>query len=78
VPAACVPALERAAGAPGDSTPSAAGLQQCLDSQGIREAISYQPASRFWPFQWIETAIYLALASALAGYCFRRLNRRLS
>jgi len=48
----------------------------CLTSQGIREAISYQPASRYWPFQWTETAIYLALALALAGYCFRRLNRR--
>jgi predicted Na+-dependent transporter len=30
------------------------------------------------PFQWIETAIYLALALALAGYCFGRLGRRLS
>ena len=42
----------------------------CLASQGIREAIAYQPASRYWPFQWTETAIYLALALALAGYCF--------
>jgi hypothetical protein len=50
----------------------------CLASQGIREAITYQPASRYWPFQWTETAIYLALALALAGYCFRRLNHRLS
>ena len=50
----------------------------CLASHGIREAISYQPASRYWAFQWTETAIYLALALALAGYCFRRLSRRLS
>ena len=50
----------------------------CLESHGIREAITYQPASRYWPLQWIETAIYLALALALAGYCFRRLNRRRS
>jgi len=50
----------------------------CLTSQGIREAITYQPARRYWPFQWTETAIYLALALALAGYCFRRLNRRRS
>jgi hypothetical protein len=48
----------------------------CLASHGIKEAISYQPASRYWAFQWTETAIYLALALALAGYCFRRLNRR--
>jgi hypothetical protein len=47
----------------------------CLASHGIREAITYQPASRYWRFQWTETAIYLALALALAGYCFRRLSR---
>jgi hypothetical protein len=48
----------------------------CLASHGIREAVSYQPASRYWRFQATETAIYLALALALAGYCFRRLSRR--
>jgi hypothetical protein len=47
----------------------------CLGSHGIREAITYQPASRYWRFQLTETAIYLALALALAGYCFRRLSR---
>jgi len=47
----------------------------CLASHGIREAITYQPASRYWRFQWTETAIYLALALALTGYCFRRLRR---
>jgi hypothetical protein len=35
-----------------------------------------QPASRYWSMQWIETAIYLALSLALAGYCFWRLERR--
>jgi hypothetical protein len=53
-------------------------FMDCLASHGIREAISYQPASRYWAFQWTETAIYLALSLALAGYCFRWLNRRLS
>jgi len=42
----------------------------------IREAITYQPASHYWPFQWIETGIFLALAFALAGVCFWRLGRR--
>jgi hypothetical protein len=54
------------------------GFLDCLASHGIRETISYQPASRYWAFQWTETGIYLALALALTGYCFRRLNRRLS
>ena len=76
-----------AAGRPVSTTPAACNTPSiasspdfygCLTSQGIREAISYQPASRYWPFQGTETAIYLALAPALAGYCFRQLNRRRS
>lgn len=59
----------------GNTSPA---FMDCLASHGIREAISYQPASRYWAFQWTETAIYLALSVALAGYCFRWLNRRLS
>jgi hypothetical protein len=50
-------------------------LAACLDSQGMREAVTYQPASRYWPFQWTETGIYLAAALGLAGYCFLRLRR---
>jgi hypothetical protein len=50
----------------------------CLASHGIEVAVSYQPVSRYWAFQWIETAIFLALALALAGLCFWRLSRRLS
>ncbi len=68
-PSACTQAVVSGAG------PS--GLD-CLASHGIRIAVTYQPASRYWAFQWTETAIYLALALALAGYCFRRLSRRLS
>ena len=41
-----------------------------MASRGIRETITYQPASRYWPFQWIETGIFLALALTLTGACF--------
>jgi hypothetical protein len=68
-PAACTTQSMR------NNTPA---FMDCLASHGTREAISYQPASRYWSFQWTETAIYFALALTLAGYCFRRLNRRLS
>jgi ABC-type transport system involved in multi-copper enzyme maturation permease subunit len=60
---------------PQGSTTGPVAFLGCLASHGIREAITYQPASRYWRFQWTETAIYLALALALAGYCFRRLSR---
>jgi ABC-type transport system involved in multi-copper enzyme maturation permease subunit len=66
IPAACLPPSPTKAPSPGT----------CMASRGIREAITYQPASRYWPFQWIETGIFLALALALAGACLWRLGRR--
>ena len=62
----------------GQGKASHSALLDCLASNGIRVAITYQPAERYWAFQWTETAIYVALALALSVYCFWRLNRRLS
>jgi hypothetical protein len=44
----------------------------------LRQLVTYQPASRFWAFQWQETAIFLAVAMALAGFCFWQVRRRRS
>jgi len=75
-----------AAGKPVSITPAACAapsvatspdFYSCLTSQGIKESVTYQPASRYWPFQWAETALYLAAALALAATSFRRLRRRL-
>jgi hypothetical protein len=48
----------------------------CLASHGIRVAVTYQPASRFWEFQWTEATIYFAAALALVGFCAWWLHRR--
>ena len=53
--------------------------QQCtnwLNSQHLRQLISYQPASRFWPLQWLEMAIYLVLAAGLGLLCAWQVRRR--
>ena len=53
--------------------PSPAAAQACndyIESRHFRQTVTYQPASRYWLFQLVETAIYLALALALAGFCF--------
>jgi hypothetical protein len=73
VPADCLRAIEAASG-----KASHPALLDCLTSHGIQIAVTYQPASRYWAFQWTETAIYIALALALAGFCFWRIRRHLS
>ena len=61
-------------------TPSSEREPACfkrLKQAGYRQLVTYQPASRFWTLQAIETAILLALAAALTGFCFwwvRRLS----
>jgi hypothetical protein len=40
-------------------------LEKCYQDRGYREFVAYQPPSRFWPFQWLESGIYLALSACL-------------
>jgi len=53
-------------------------LDNCADKIGktFHEVVTYQPASRYWPLQWYELAIYLAAAVALAGFCVWLIRRR--
>ena len=50
----------------------------CLESHGIRTRVVYQPADRFWTFQWIETALFLGLAAVLGGFAAWWIVRRVS
>jgi len=47
----------------------------CLARHGIRMAVTYQPASRYWALQWCETGAFLALALGLGGFCYWRIRR---
>jgi hypothetical protein len=53
-------------------------VQECIDRLGIREVVTYQPLSRYWPLQWDETLIFTGLAIILAGLCFWRVRRSLT
>jgi hypothetical protein len=55
-----------------------AAAQECLNKLGIRNIVTYQPLSHYWPLQWYETLIFLGLAVALAGLCFWRVSRSLT
>jgi hypothetical protein len=55
--------------------------QGCFDrlaALGYRARVSYQPGSRFWAFQWYDTALFLALAIVLTGLCAWWVKRVLS
>jgi ABC-type transport system involved in multi-copper enzyme maturation permease subunit len=47
-----------------------------LASQRLFQHVVYQPASRYWAYQWYETGIWLALAAALSAVCFWRIRTR--
>jgi ABC-type transport system involved in multi-copper enzyme maturation permease subunit len=56
-------------------------MQDCaswLAALHLRQAVTYQPASRYWTFQWYETGICVVLASILAGFCCWWVRRRIS
>jgi hypothetical protein len=37
--------------------------------------VSYQPANRYWPFQWLEFSGFLVLAALLSGLAFWQIRR---
>jgi ABC-type transport system involved in multi-copper enzyme maturation permease subunit len=67
---------EEATGKPDlDNDPNFAACLAEITRLGYRQQVTYQPSSRYWPFQWYETGIYTTLAVGLAGFCFWRIRR---
>jgi ABC-2 family transporter protein len=56
--------------------PSRGSIMQCLSQHGYTQWTSYQPASRFWPFQWIEGGWLLALSLLLIAATIWLVRRR--
>jgi len=55
-------------------------LQQCITklSSGYHTILTYQPANRYWTFQSLETAVFTAVAIALAAFSLWYLRNHLS
>jgi hypothetical protein len=51
-------------------------LRHCMTAHGYRKFTAFQPDSRFWTFQAIESAIFLALAIPLVIFTYRRVVGR--
>jgi hypothetical protein len=58
-----------------------AGFTVCeewIATLGLRQDLTYHPASNFWPLQWTEAGILTATAVLLTGFCFWWTRRRLT
>jgi ABC-2 family transporter protein len=56
-------------------------LEDCfarLTDEGYRQRVVYQPANHFWPLQWAETGLFLALSGLLTWFSFWWTRHRLS
>lgn len=75
LPAACRTLLPASAG----QTPKSFSMNavlSCMQSHGWRGFATYQPASRYWTFQGIETGIYVLLAAAMIAATFVIVRKR--
>ncbi|MFC4587585.1 ABC transporter permease [Sphaerisporangium corydalis] len=65
--------------APPRPRPAPSWLSACVAEMkrlGYRQEVTYQPDSRFWPFQWLETGVYALLTLGVTALCFRWIRRR--
>jgi len=60
----------------GSGKPALGTLAQCLSQHGYTRWTSYQPASRFWSFQFIEAGWLLALSVLLIAMTVWMVRRR--
>ena len=60
----------------GGGVPQSYGVTQYLMQHGYTLWTSYQPGSRFWPFQWIEGGWLLALSLLLIAAAVWLVRRR--
>ena len=60
----------------GQGKPSSGTLDSCLTEHGYTLLTSYQPASRYWTFQWIEAGWLLGLSGLLIAMTVLLIRRR--
>ncbi|HEX5505923.1 MAG TPA: hypothetical protein VFW96_25115 [Thermomicrobiales bacterium] len=60
--------------------PTAQEVHACVSAIAAQfhQVVTYQPAGRYWTFQGLETALYVALALLLAWLCFWWVRRRVA
>ena len=82
-PGIALPAPGNGGGA-GVKAVAQAGSAQAFDSCRQQAAaayhlvLAYQPAGRYWAFQWMETGIFVALGLAALAGCYGWVTRRIA
>jgi hypothetical protein len=56
-------------------SPDFGPIGACLAPLDLHVDLTYQPVSRYWPMQWIETGLYALLAALLTAGTFWRMRR---
>ena len=56
--------------------PPVSQVAACLAPYHLHQSVTFQPASHYWPLQWYETGIFLALAGGLSCTSFWWIRRR--
>ncbi len=59
-----------------NEAPPVRQIADCLARYDLHQSVTYQPASHYWPLQWYESGIFVALTAALSGTCFWWIRRR--
>lgn len=62
--------------APGSGFPPVEAMEACIRTVGLHVRELYHPAERYWTFQAIESAIFIALSLALFAFATHRVARR--
>jgi ABC-2 family transporter protein len=77
----CLPRPPPPSSSPSRAPVTANSLETCfsrLTAEGYRQRIVFQPANHFWPLQWAETGLFLAMSGLLSWFCFWWTRHRLS
>jgi hypothetical protein len=72
------PTGETTVDAPAACLSAAATFNDCdtaITALHLRQLVTYEPANRYWAFQWIETGLYTLFAAALAVLGVWRVRR---
>jgi hypothetical protein len=56
--------------------PPVEAVEACVRELDVQNVVTYQPGTRFWAFQFMESGILVAVAAVAIGLSFLAVQRR--